>query len=447
MDIPKRRIAIMARQLYPEATANRVNRFTVKDNVTGKSYEIAAPDGRFTLDVQQKLPVDTRSGGKSYVPGARSHITQYRVQFIGAPFALGQNLRGAELAPMAVRGAGLKTMVERLGWEYADNGDLKVDSVTTSADSGIGGEAWKAKMWEKYQKWVRSGTNQSYVRWSGETIRTKEDPIEVKGDPYDYVTNCAAIGQACGAVHKEVYEAANRGDFALTVGGDHSIASATIGGLVKAYPNLCVIWVDAHADANTPDTSPSLHYHGMPAAHVMGWFNKPLKGFEWLKSVLPEARLAYIGLRDVDPEESRMLCESGCHIYTMQDVDRYGISKVVSMARSKVDPYDNRPIHLTLDIDGLDPIAAPGTGTLARGGLSYREAHFICEELASTNRLVGCDLVEVNPLVDILPVEQMHGDDPDLGPCSCTVSLCCELALSVLGRTILLRRKMQEVTV
>merc|ERR1719324_279990 len=139
---------------------------------------------------------------------------------------------------------------------------------------------WCGRMKKKYRDWVRSGSPQSYVKWSGESIRLPETLPEVKGDPYDYVTNCELIGHACGGVYNAVLAAAQRGDFPLTVGGDHSIASATIGGLVKAYPNLCVVWVDAHADANTPDTSPSLHYHGMPAAHVMGWFKKNLPGFE-----------------------------------------------------------------------------------------------------------------------------------------------------------------------
>jgi len=263
---------------------------------------------------------------------------------------------------------------------------------------------------------------------------------EVTGDPYEGVKNAELIGKACGLVYDSVCSASSNGNFALTIGGDHSIASATIGGLVKTYPELAVVWVDAHADANTPETSPSLHYHGMPAAHVLGWFKKPVPGFEWLKTQLPESRLAYIGLRDIDAEEGLMLQESGAHVYTMQDVDRHGIAQVMAMALSKIDPHNNRPLHLTLDIDGIDPGAAPGTGTLARGGLSYRESHFICEEMALTNRLVGCDLVEVNPLVDSLP-EQMHGDDPDLGPASATVQLCCELALSVLGKTILQKPK------
>jgi len=122
--------------------------------------------------------------------------------------------------------------------------------------------------------------------------------------------------------------------------------------------------------------------------------------------------------------------------YTMNHVDRLGIAQVVDMALSRVDPYSNRPLHLTFDIDGIDPVYAPGTGTLARGGLTYRESHYICEELASRSRLVGMDLVEVNPLVDHLP-ERMHGDDPNLRPTTQTVGLAMELCLSSLGKNIL----------
>merc|ERR1719498_945603 len=132
-----------------------------------------------------------------------------------------------------------------------------------------------------------------------------------------------------------------------------------------------------------------------------------------------------------------MLQDSGVHVYTMQDVDRHGIAGVLDMALSRIDPYRNRPLHCTFDIDSIDPIAAPGTGTLARGGLSYRESHFICEEMAATGRLVGLDLVEVNPLIDSIPQEQMHGDDPEMGPASVTVQLACELALSALGKNIM----------
>lgn len=248
----------------------------------------------------------------------------------------------------------------------------------------------------------------------------------------------------------------------LTIGGDHSIASGSISALQAHYPSLGVIWVDAHADANTPRSSPSGHYHGMPAAHLLGWFEKAgemgegvpmhtsLPGFEWFKpGCLAESRLAYIGLRDVDREEGKMLRRSGVRVFTMRDVDKHGIARVVEMAIEAVGPSMDNPLHLSLDIDSVDPHFAPGTGTAARGGLSYREIHYICEEAALTRRLVSMDLVEVNPGLDPPPPKPenaddhhhanggaMHGDDPAIRRASPTVRLAVELALSALGKQI-----------
>ena len=129
-----------------------------------------------------------------------------------------------------------------------------------------------------------------------------------------------------------------------------------------------------------------------------------LKGFEWFKpGCLPENKLAYIGLRDVDPEEGEMIRRSSVVAYTMRDVDKYGIARVIEMAMRGIDPNGRLPIHLSLDVDSVDPQFAPGTGTCARGGLTYREIHYVCEELALTDRLVGMDLVEVNPALESTP--------------------------------------------
>lgn len=267
------------------------------------------------------------------------------------------------------------------------------------------------------------------------------------------VVNAELMGAGIKLVHDAV--AASLGlqtpsPFVLTVGGDHSIASGSISAVCERYPDLGVIWVDAHADANTPRTSPSGHYHGMPAAHLLGWFDKAgemgdgvrpglLRGFEWFKPCLSEPKLAYIGLRDIDVEEGRMLRASGVRVFTMRDVDKLGIARVIEMAIEAVGPALDCPLHLSLDIDSVDPHFAPGTGTAARGGLDYREVHYICEELALTRRLVSMDLVEVNPGLDLPPPLEdasMHGDDPSIKPASPTVRLAVELCLSALGKVI-----------
>ena len=332
-------------------------------------------------------------------PKVARHTPERRVTFIGAPFAEGQDLDGCDLAPTAIRDAGLQPALEKLGWDVHDAGDLGLSSSSP---------------------------------------RLRAPP---PSPPSKDIPNCAHIGAQLKLVHDAVAAAAAAGRVALTVGGDHSIAAASIAALQRAHPNLAVIWVDAHADANTPATSPSMHYHGMPAAHVMGWMaGAPLPGFDWFPSAgcLDEARLAYVGLRDVDDEEGRRLRASQCHVWTMRDVDRLGIAGAIERAVRAVDPHGVRPLHLSLDIDAVDPHFAPGTGTCARGGLTYREAHYICEELALTDRLVGLDLVEVNPLLDGPPAAaRMHGDDPSVKPCSPTVELAVGLALSALGKRIM----------
>jgi len=227
----------------------------------------------------------------------------------------------------------------------------------------------------------------------------------------------------------------------LTVGGDHSIASGSITGIMKHRRDLAVVWVDAHGDCNTPETSPSKNYHGMPLAHILGWFQHRVTGFDWCDDFLatsgplPEENVALIALRDVDPPERALLRACGVHVFTMQDIDRYGIGPIMEMALERIDPKGRRPLHLSFDIDSCDPTIAPGTGTKARGGLSYREAHYICERLACTHRLGSMDLVEVNPELDQALSETMHGDDPEIGGTE-TVRLGIELVASALGKTI-----------
>jgi arginase len=224
--------------------------------------------------------------------------------------------------------------------------------------------------------------------------------------------------------------------FVLTIGGDHSIGSATILAMLSSHPNLGVIWVDAHGDCNTPESSESKNYHGMPAAHAMGWFKKMTPGFEWMKGLchLPEHRLVYIGLRDLDVKERELLRNSKVHIFTMRDVDRLGISGVMTSALQYL---SSGPIHLSFDIDAIDPSVAPGTGTLARGGLSYRESHFICDSLGQTGRLVSMDMAEVNPKLDSATNQHLHGDDPSIKTDLPTVRLAIELITLALGKTIL----------
>jgi arginase len=244
------------------------------------------------------------------------------------------------------------------------------------------------------------------------------------------------VGETTHIVSNQVKAVAEKGEFALTLGGDHSLAIATIAGTSAVYGNdLTVIWVDAHADINIPETTTSGNIHGCPVAFLLG-IAGDVAPFSWLRPCLSPDRIVYIGLRDVDAPEKKILSTLGIKAFSMYEVDKYGIAKVMEMAiehvrfetrqlTSKVNPGRNRPIHLSFDVDALDPQFVPSTGTPVRGGLTFREGHFICEALAETGLLVAMDVMEVNPLI---------GDQTNLLQ---TVSIGCGLVRSSLGETLL----------
>ncbi|PLW06143.1 hypothetical protein PCANC_25177 [Puccinia coronata f. sp. avenae] len=192
-----------------------------------------------------------------------------------------------------------------------------------------------------------------------------------------------------------------KGEFIVTIGGDHSLAIGTLSGTLNAFPEACVIWVDAHADINTPDTTETGNLHGCPVSFLLSSLHagKDLEPFKWIKPYLKPDRLVYIGLRDIDMGERKILKENHIRCFTMHDVDKHGIGKVVEMALESVNKDLKRPIHLSFDVDALDPSVAPSTGTPVRGGLTFREGHYICEAIYETGCLVALDLMEVNPVL------------------------------------------------
>lgn len=212
-----------------------------------------------------------------------------------------------------------------------------------------------------------------------------------------------AVSAVTQALSTQVYDHAKEGRLVLTLGGDHSIAIGTISGTAKAIKerlgrDMAVIWVDAHADINTPETSDSGNIHGMPVAFLTGLASdKPDAPFGWIKDEhrISPKKLVYIGLRDVDRGEKKILREHGIKAFSMHDIDRHGIGKVMDMALGWIG--SDTPIHLSFDIDALDPRFAPSTGTAVRGGLTLREGDFIAECVHETGSLVALDLVEVNP--------------------------------------------------
>jgi arginase len=276
------------------------------------------------------------------------------VSYIGIPFNGGQPKTGVEKAPTLFREQGVQSIIESLGWNFIDRGDVVIPSVQQKEDS------------------------------YGNTKRPN------------------LVGAVNKLVFEKVYEQASKGDFVFNLGGDHSTAVGSIAGMLAHDPETCVIWVDAHADINTHETSISGNIHGMPVAFLLGLPGmRETPGFEWLSKVpkLKPEKIAYIGLRDLDFGEKVTIRSLGITAFSMHEVDKYGIGAVVDMAVKKINPALKYPIHLSFDIDGIDSLVVPSTGTPVIGGLSPREARYICQELHSTNRLKSFDLVEVNPLL------------------------------------------------
>ncbi|KIJ16986.1 arginase [Paxillus involutus ATCC 200175] len=299
------------------------------------------------------------------------------VAIVGCPFSGGQTKIGVDKGPIHLVEAGLVNQLEEIGWKVNFDGHHQFEEIQAASDPPIG----KLK-------------------------------------------NPRLVSRVCESVAKVVGEHARNGHLSVTLGGDHSLAMGTISGTLNSYPEACVIWVDAHADINTSETTGSGNIHGMPVSFLLGLGEK-ISEYSWVKPVLKPERLVYIGLRDIDAGERRILKENNIKAFSMHEVDKYGIGKAVDMALDHVNPNRDLPIHLSFDVDALDPSVAPSTGTPVRGGLTFREGHYICEAIHETGLLVALDLMEVNPsLADPESVRQ-------------TVAVGCSLVRSALGETLL----------
>ncbi|CEG42480.1 arginase [Plasmopara halstedii] len=307
------------------------------------------------------------------------------VSIIGAPMTYGQPLLGADDGPDLLRKAGLHKALVGLGWSVEENGNLK----------------FKAPAYD--------------------------DP---KLDPcYGKAKQCFPVGNGMKQLYEIFKQKAEEGKFCLVLGGDHTIGAGSLAGLLSVHPDAGVIWVDAHADINTPADSESGNMHGMPIAFLMDGMvdSSNVPGFEWLANVpkMKPEQLVYVGLRDVDSFERRVIHEKDIKAFSMQDVDRHGIGKTMEMALDHLCGRKQRPLHMSYDIDAVDPLVAPSTGTRVRGGLTWREAHYVAEAVAETNLMVGLDMVEVNPTLS-------PGDGAQI-----TVDMALLLISSALGNRIL----------
>jgi len=296
-----------------------------------------------------------------------------RVRVIGTPMDLGADRRGVDFGASAIRYANLNTRLRSLGHTVHDIGNLVVPQPESQP------------------------LGNSKLKYLEPIVRVSEELAKV------------------------VTETLEAGEFPLVLGGDHSIALGSIAGVTRMHKNVGVIWIDAHADFNTYETTPSGNIHGMILAASVGIGESRLANMGGWSPKVNKQNIVIVGARDLDPNEQVRLREHAIRVFTMSDIDQKGISEVMRQAIT-IAGQGNDGIHLSLDMDALDPKEAPGVGTPVKGGLTYREAHLAMEMIADSKQLVALDVVEVNPLLDRE---------------NATALLAVELVLSALGKKIL----------
>jgi arginase len=299
-------------------------------------------------------------------------VTERKLAVIGGALDLGAGRRGVDMGPSAIRYAGLDDRLARLGLECVDWGNVE----TAIAEATASGDP-KARFLPQ-------------------------------------------IKDACERIARRVAATAGDRYLPIVLGGDHSIALGTLGGLAAAHGAGGVLWFDAHGDLNTPETSPSGNVHGMPLAAALGLAADAFASNAWPLPAVDPARVALIGVRSLDEGERQLVRELGVSVHTMTDLDRRGVEPVVREALELVSGASF--VHVSLDMDVVDPEAAPGVGTPVRGGLSYREAHLAMELVAESGLMGSMDVVEVNPILDRE---------------NATAQLAVELVASALGERIL----------
>jgi arginase len=317
------------------------------------------------------LTEQARGSSAEHLPGEGR-----RVSIVGVPCGFGASIEGVDLGPAAMRVAHLRQRIAQLGYKVRDLGDLRVESEET----------------------------------------------EPSNENAKYLSQVAATCRLLAAEVKTILEA---GELPVILGGDHSIAI----GSVSAVASFCrqkgqspgLIWFDAHADMNTPETSPSGNIHGMPLAALFGHGPEELTGIEGFSPKLDPRFCAHIGARDLDQGERELIRRLGIRFFTMREIDERGMNACVDEAIS-IASKASGGYHVTFDIDALDPVVAPGSGTVVRGGLTYREAHLAMEKISDAGGALGIEVVEINTALDVN---------------NRTAELGVELILSALGKAIL----------
>ena len=277
------------------------------------------------------------------------------IRIIGVPMDLGSGRRGVDMGPSALRIAGLAEKLRALGQSVVDEGDIPV--------------------------------------------KTPEQQ-RVKDEKLRYLPE---IARATTVLSTRVDRILDNGDFPLILGGDHSIAIGTIAGMSafcrKRKKKFCVLWIDAHGDMNTPETSPSGNVHGMPLAVCVGLGPLELTSIGGQFVKVEPKNVVLLGIRELDSAEKAKIKEIGVNVFTMEDIDKYGIHRVMTRVLQRITKAADF-LHVSLDLDAMDPSIAPGVGTPVKGGLDYRESHLIMETLAESGRMNSLEVVEVNPILD-----------------------------------------------
>jgi len=300
-----------------------------------------------------------------------------KIRIIGVPMDLGASRRGVDMGPSALRVAGLQARIKQLGHQVEDIGNIPVK------------QPEEMSYGEKKAKYL------------------------------------AEISDACKDLATIVEKTLDENMMPVVLGGDHSIAAGSLSGVAahfkKKEKKIGLIWLDAHGDINTPESSPSGNVHGMPLAAAMGYGATELVELQGFRQKVEPQNISLVGIRDLDSQERKLAKKSGVHVFTMRDIDERGMREVMSDAM-KYAMDDTDGISVSLDMDFVDPSDAPGVGTPVRGGVTYREAHLAMEMLADTEAMVSLEVVEINPVID------EHNRTALLG---------VELVLSGLGKKIL----------
>lgn len=279
----------------------------------------------------------------------------HEIDLFGVPMDLGGARRGTDMGPSAIRIAGLEEKLEQLGYDVRDGGDVHVES--------------------------------------RETTRLGEPKAKFAHE----------IARCCEQLRRKVQASVAKGRRPVVLGGDHSIAMGTVAGVAGHFraqgQSIGLIWVDAHGDMNSPATSPTGNVHGMPLGVLLGYGTPELVKLGGFAPKVKPEHTVLIGIRDLDPGEKDLIKKSGALVFTMKEVDQFGMSEVARRALERV-TYGTAGFHLSVDLDGVDPMVAPGVATAVNGGLNFRETHLLMELAADSKKLLSMEVVELNPVLD-----------------------------------------------